>query len=343
MQTLGTVRRPRTDDRKVWDVNFALNGSIGVLAAFKLGVFSTLAARPLSLVEVCNALKLEARPVEALLSICAAAGFVTLRKGKYSLTPVAEDYLLESSPTYFGANWQNLFIAMESLYTVGNVVKAAQTNSPQVYAGQEWMQAHDKQAALAAAFTRSMHSSSVAPATAWPSKLNLSKYRAMLDVGGGSGAHSIGAVSRWPRLQATVFDIAPVCEVTREIAAQNGLQGRISTHTGDMWTDPFPEADLHFYSMIYHDWPPDKCRFLTEKSFASLPRGGRIIIHEMLFNRDRTGPYATAAFNIVMLLWVTGQQYSEQELTAMLKRAGFQRIEVKPSFGYWSVVTGIKR
>jgi hypothetical protein len=35
-----------------------------------------------------------------------------------------------------------------------------------------------------------------------------------------------------------------------------------------------------------------------------------------------------------MLLWVTGQQYSGRQLTAMLKGAGFQRIEVKPIFGW---------
>ena len=26
--------------------------------------------------------------------------------------------------------------------------------------------------------------------------------------------------------------------------------------------------------MIYHDWPPEKCQFLTRKSFESLPPGG---------------------------------------------------------------------
>jgi hypothetical protein len=108
------------------------------------------------------------------------------------------------------------------------------------------------------------------------------------------------------------------------------------------WESSFPKADLHFYSMIYHDWPPDRCRFLTEKSYSSLPSGGRIIIHEMLFNDDRTGPYPVAAFNITMLLWCTGQQYSGRELTKMLDDAGFDKVEVIPTFGYWSIVTGVK-
>jgi hypothetical protein len=43
-----------------------------------------------------------------------------------------------------------------------------------------------------------------------------------------------------------------------------------------------------------------------------------------------------------MLLWCTGQQYSGRELSDMLSEAGFKDIEVKPTFGYWSIVTGIK-
>jgi hypothetical protein len=43
-----------------------------------------------------------------------------------------------------------------------------------------------------------------------------------------------------------------------------------------------------------------------------------------------------------MLLFTEGQQYSGAELVAMLREAGFTDIEVKPTWGYWSIVTGRK-
>ena len=143
-------------------------------------------------------------------------------------------------------------------------------------------------------------------------------------------------------MQAIVFDLVPVCEVAAEFIAGYELQHRIKTHVGDMWQDPFPSTDLHFYSVIYHDWPPEKCQFLTRKSFESLEPGGRIIIHEMLYHDDKTGPFPVAAWNITMLLWCEGRQYSGCELSLMLTEAGFTDIEVKPTFGYWSIVTGRK-
>ena len=165
----------------------------------------------------------------------------------------------------------------------------------------------------------------------------------MLDVGGGSGAHSLGAVTRWPHLRAVVLDLPPVCEVAREFIAKEGLQDRIETRSGDIFEDPFPEAELHFYSNIYHDWSPEKGAFLTRKSFESLPPGGRIVVHETLLDDDKAGPLAAAGYSVAMILWsADGGQYSGPELCEMLAGAGFGQIETKPTFGYYSIVTGIK-
>jgi ubiquinone/menaquinone biosynthesis C-methylase UbiE len=177
---------------------------------------------------------------------------------------------------------------------------------------------------------------------AWPKVVDLSGHRLMLDIGGGSGVHAMSAVRRWPALQALVLDLLPVCEVATEYIAREGLQDRVTTHVGNMWKDPFPSADVHFYSWIYHDWPPEKGRFLTEKSFRSLSSGGRIIVHELLLNDEKTGPAAVAAYSLIMLLFTEGQEYSGRELAAMLREAGFVGIEVKPTFGYFSIVTGHK-
>jgi hypothetical protein len=326
------VRKPRTDDRPLWDVVLGLYGYPAVLLAHRLKLFPLLAEQPRTLPEVCAALQLAQRPAAALLSVCASLGFIRVRDGEYSLTPVAEDYLLESSPTYFGGVF-DFTIANASVWSLESLEKAIRTDTPQIYGSGDLFGSHEEQAELARTFTRAMHSVSMAPALAWPELFDLSRYHLMLDIGGGSGAHCIGATLRWRHLNALVFDIAPVCEVAQERIALQGLQSRVRTHVGDLWNDPFPSADLHFYSMIYHDWPPEKCRFLTHKSFESLELGGRLIIHEVLYNDDRTGPFPVAAQNIIILAQCEGQQYSGRELSAMLAEAGFTDIEVKPTWG----------
>jgi acetylserotonin N-methyltransferase len=113
-------------------------------------------------------------------------------------------------------------------------------------------------------------------------------------------------------------------------------------HPGDLWIDPYPAADLHFYADIFHDWPPDRCRFLARKSFDALPPGGRLIVHEMLLDDDKAGPPAVAGYNITMLLWTEGQQFSGAELVDMLSQTGYTEVSAKHTFGYWGIVSGRK-
>lgn len=335
------TKQTTTDQRPLWDLILSTLSYKAVLVAHALKLFPLLAERPRTLPEVCEALKLERRPASALLSACAAVGLLGVRDDSYSLTPLAADYLLESSPTYFGG-FLEMLTANDDFTSFASLKQAVLTNKSQVYQGEEVFRSHEAQAALARAITLGMHGHSAAAAFAWPERIDLSGHQMMLDVGGGSGIHSIAALRAFPQLQATVYDLPPVCQVATEFAAQYSLSDRLHTQTGDWWQDPFPSADLHFYADIYHDWTPEKCLFLTKKSFESLPSGGRIILHEMLYNDEKTGPASTAAYSVAMLLWTEGQQYSGREMTAMLTEAGFTDIEIKPAFAYWSLVTGRK-
>lgn len=335
------IHQPRGDDKPLWDVAFAVYGYPALLIAHRLKVFSLLEKGALTLPEICVALNLKRRPAVAVLSAATALGFLSLYEGRYSLTPVAEDYLLEKSRNYFGFFW-DMMIDNSEVFSYASLERAVLTDLPQAYGGGNIYTTHEEQAELARKFTRGMHSISMTLASAWPHAIDLSQQRMMLDIGGGSGAHSIGAALKAADLQAVVLDRQHICEVAEEFIVQYGLQDRIKTHWADMWSEPFPEADLHFYSNIFHDWPLERCKFLADKSFGSLPSGGRVIIHDVLYNEDKTGPFAPAAYSMLMMGWTEGESYSGPELCVMLKDAGFQATQVYGAFGYYSVVTGVK-
>lgn len=335
------IQKPKTDERPLWNIIFANAANRVLLVAHEFKLFPLLAAQPHSLEAICNALKIEQRPAEAILAVLVSIGLVQLKDGSYSLRPLAEDYLLETSPTYFGG-LLDMIITNDYMSSFESLKAAVLTNSAQIYDSGQLFKSHQEQAQLARTFTYGMHGHSMAAALAWPELIDLSGHTLLLDIGGGSGAHAIGATLKWPNLQALILDLPPVCEVAQEFVMRYDLQSRINTQPLNMWDDPLPAADLHFYGAIYHDWSAEKCRFLTQKSFDSLESGGRIILHEMLYNDQKTGPLPVAAYNIGMLLWTEGQQYSGYELSLMLAEVGFTDIEVKPNCGYWSIVTGHK-
>jgi acetylserotonin N-methyltransferase len=333
-------RLPRHDDTPAYDVTFGLFVYPAMLVAHRLGLFRRLGEGPCTLAELGAALGLDRRPVEALANAAVALGFAQRDGARYRLTTLGEDLLLEHSPTYFGAFWDLMYDNAET-YSVQGIEEALRRNAPKAYGERDIFRTHEQEQELGMRFTRAMQSVSVTHAPVWPTRLDLGPYKTMLDIGGGSGVHLKGALAAWPQLHGVLFDLAAVCELARSFLG-DAPPGRLELHAGDMWKDPFPAADLHFYSNIFHDWTPQKAAFLARKSFEALPPGGRIVLHEVLYHDDKSGPLAAAAFSLMMMGWTEGEQYAPGELTRALGEAGFSSIEVVPSFGHYSLVTGVK-
>ena len=62
--------------------------------------------------------------------------------------------------------------------------------------------------------------------------------------------------------------------------------------------------------------------------------GGHILIHEMLYKDEKTGPFPMAAFSMIILGWTEGEQYSGTEISEMLREAGFGNIQAESAKAY---------
>ena len=231
------LQKNRVDDRPLLNILYGLAGAQALHVAHDMKLFKLLSKRPLRLSEICDEYNIHPRAAQAMLSMLASQELIRLTDEKhYTLTEISEDYLLEESPTYFGSildrSWQ-----LSEVYSFESFKKALMTNTAQVYGGDDFFKTNEENVEFAKASTKSMHSKSMGSASAWPSKVDLSEKRCMLDVGGGSGAHSIWAVHSWPRLQAIVYDRPLVCEVAKEFIIKFQQQDRIRTCAGDMWQD----------------------------------------------------------------------------------------------------------
>jgi acetylserotonin N-methyltransferase len=333
-------RLPRHDDTSTYDVTFGLFIYPAMLVAHRMGLFRRLGESPCTLDELGRALGMARRPAEALVNTAIALGFVRRDGQRHALTELGKDLLLPGSPTYFGDFWDLMYDNAET-YSVKGIEDALRRNAPKAYGEQDIFRTHEQQLELGMRFTRAMQSVSAVHAPVWPTRLDLGRHRVMLDVGGGSGAHLKGALALWPGLRGVLFDLPAVCDLARSFLGDMA-HGRLTLHPGDMWKDPFPEADLHFYSNIFHDWTPEKDAFLARKSFEALPPGGRIVLHEVLYRDDKNGPLAAAGFSLMMMGWTEGEQYTPGALMRLLGEAGFASVEVLPSFGHYSLVTGVK-
>jgi len=334
-------------DKAIYDVYIANRASAALSVAHQLGIFRLVAERPRPLLELCELLKTERRPLDALLTALVSLGLLR-REGKgvdgllaaesaakYAPTPLVLDHLLPESPFYIGG-----LIDMENecFVTPSNLLEAMRRNAPEIYGGSDPWERISADRQTAANFTRSMQSVSIRPAFSLAAVFDFSSVRSLLDVGGGSGILAVAAALRNRSLRAMILELPTVAEVARETVAEYQLADRVTIVVGDMFTDQLPAGhDAILFSQILHDWPPDTARMLLAKARDALQNGGQVLVHEKLLNDARDGPVATALASLDMLFWTRGQQYSAPELHALLEEAGLGAPRTVPTVDYWSI------
>ena len=187
-----------------------------------------------------------------------------------------------------------------------------------------------------------MHAHSVPAAVGVAGHYDFGGITRVLDVGGGSGCFMVAAAQAHPHLHCTVMELPAMCEAASVYIHAGGVADRVDTCAVDMFRQPWPRGyDALFFSNIWHDWNVRTCQWLAARAFEALPSGGRILLHEMLLD-DEAGLVTAASFSLLMLLATQGQQFTAGELTAILRGAGFARIDVTATHAYYSVVTGHK-
>src|SRR5581483_6701306 len=188
-QLLEGVRRSRSDGGTViLESLLAPMAHFAVRVAHRRGLFRLLkGGRRLTAGEIGEALELQHRPVEAVLAAVTALGLLEVSDHRYGLSALAEDYLLESSPTYMGFL---IDLSEGCPWSLAMLEQAVSSDRPQ-RADMNFAN-FEEQTAFARVFTRAMHSVSFGPALVWPELVDLSGVGLLLDVAGGSGAHSIG-------------------------------------------------------------------------------------------------------------------------------------------------------
>jgi ubiquinone/menaquinone biosynthesis C-methylase UbiE/predicted transcriptional regulator len=159
---------------------------------------------------------------------------------------------------------------------------------------------------------------------------DLSPFKTLLDVGGGSGAYTIAFLKKNRQLKAVIFDLENVIPMTKEKIAENGLQHRVRFIPGNFYEDDLPAGcDLALLSAIIHQNSPQQNLSLYRKIYHALDPGGRLIIRDHIMDESRTNPSAGALFALNMLVNTpAGDTYTFKEVKDTLKEAGFIEIRL---------------
>ncbi|MBW2603392.1 MAG: methyltransferase domain-containing protein [Deltaproteobacteria bacterium] len=179
------------------------------------------------------------------------------------------------------------------------------------------------------AFIGAMHVAARRIAVKIADAYDLSSFKKLFDIGGGSGAYSIAFLKKNPRINAVIFDLEGVIPITKEKVRENNFQDRVDFVVGDFYVDDLPTGcDIALLSAIIHQNSPQQNVELYRKIYRALDPGGTLIIRDHIMDESRTNPPAGALFALNMLVNTqAGDTYTFREVKDTLKAAGF--VEVK--------------
>lgn len=302
-------------------------------AAHELGLFAHLSGTVGTTIEgLAQALGIDQRPAQMLLTGCASLGLLEKRDGRYQNSALAEEFLVPGKPYYFGG-----FVQLHDKRAYqpwGRLTDGIRQNRPLSWDPDKRKDPFDgENPLLLATFWEAMHSLSIFTARVLGEAIDFGRFTRLLDVGGGSGAYDIELCRRYPRLRATVYDLPLVAEIAAGKIKGAGLGDRIQTIAGDFFADAaFPGGhDVILLSMIMHDWGDADDGTLLHKCYEALPSGGAVIICELLVDDDKAGPAAAALMSLMMLVeTLEGRNYTAAEYSDWLRDLGFVNVQTVP-------------
>jgi cyclopropane fatty-acyl-phospholipid synthase-like methyltransferase len=206
----------------------------------------------------------------------------------------------------------------------------------------EWAKAMEAPA-FAASFTAAMDCRGRYLAPAVAAAVDCAPYRSLLDIAGGSGVYACAFVEHHSHLHATVLEKPPVDEIARAGISSRGCSAQVRVEVSDMFAQPVPQGhDIHLFSNVLHDWDEPQVLDLLKKTHASIAPGGMVIVHDMHLNRQKTGPYAVAAYSALLMNLSEGRCYSVGEMETYLKQAGFTSPEFRETAADRSIILARK-
>jgi hypothetical protein len=339
-----------------------------LMTAVELEVFTKLAGKSVNMKQLQEILEMEGRPAEVFSIALVSLGLLSKDKREkvneitrgqneyyYANTDLADTFLIKGKSGYMGdiismidkrlyKSWDKLSYSLKANKPI------AQEEGGDAESIFNEAKSSNQSAEQIEKFTHGMYGLSVGPAMALANAFDFSKYKRMMDIGGGSGVYAIQVVKEYSNMSATVLDLKPVCTVADEYIELFDLKNRIQTKALDFFNEELPtDCDVAFLSHIIHDYSKDKGKSLFEKIYNALPSGdnvddgGAIIISEWLLNDEKTGPIPSALMGLNMMVETSGgRNYSFAEISEILTEIGFKNIEKRSLAGPAEIVIGYK-
>jgi hypothetical protein len=297
-----------------------------IYAAAKLGIADLLASGPKTIAELASDSGAHPPALERLLrALGTLEMFALTTDGRFCNTPLSETLRSDHPQSQRDGA---LFLPAPFLWRpLGELYESVRTGEPafERIFGQhffEYLGAHPADAAIFnAAMTQGISWTTPALLAAY----DFSRFRQLVDIGGGEGALLRDILAATPKLQGVLFDLPAVVAGAREILTDT-IAARCQV-VGGSFFDSVPEgADAYLLKGVIHDWPDDAAAGILRNARRAMRSDSTLLLIEGIVD---SAARPTGLLDLLMLV-IGGRERTEADFRALVAAAGFSLTRIIP-------------
>ncbi len=286
---------------------------------------------------IAKRLKIDPLAMERFLNACVSVGLLEKENDKFSNSGLSESFLTEDKEFYLGGqmkryqnrsypNWKDLTKHLKN-WQYGENSDDDPDDEDQ---GEE---------ALA-----EQHNLAVLHGRALAQSFDFSNYKKLLDIGGGTGAMSIGLCEELENLNAAVFDLPETIDVAKKFVKKSSLENRIELIGGDVQKDDLPDDfDVALLANLLAVFDEKDNKKLFKRIYNKLPKDGACLISGWILDDNHFAPEISALFCLEDICWNAPDV--ERDFSVYknwLEEAGFREVEVKTYLEPTKLISAVK-
>lgn len=304
----------------------------------ELGIADLLSAEALPAEKIAAAKDIDSLAMERFLNAAVVTGLLTKNQDVYKTAPLAEKFLVPSGEFYLGGQ-----VTRHRKRSAPAWTKLTESLRAWSYGDEEReMPEDDDQGAEA---MTEQHNLALLHGTALAEAFDFSKYKKILDLGGGTAANSIALCRKYPHLQSTVFDLPENAKLAGELVQKSQMWERISVAAGDFKKDALPgDFDLVILANFMAVAEAEANLKLLKKLYEKLPAGGACLISGWILDDTKLAPHLSVLFCLEDVCWnAPDVERSEKIYSGWLEESGFINIECRTYLTPTKMLYGFKK
>ncbi len=191
----------------------------------------------------------------------------------------------------------------------------------------EWFDTHEKEAGI---FHKANAFKAASTHKAIIEVFDFSRFRTLMDVGGGLGTLMMEILMANPSLKGTVAEQPEILPLIEEQISRNNQKNRCQAVACDFFKAIPKGSDAYLLSHILHDWPDEQCSRILNNIKKAMGDSAKLLVAEYII----PGPNEfsiSKLMDLEVLLMGNGKERTEKEFASLFHTCGLHLEQILPT------------